>query len=250
MTTLTALHRMRSRLLSAAYGNTDVRYQLLASWADQALAALARHSTDDAEQVAAHCLHYTCMTGDQALKEAATAGINTAGWEQQRERIRSYVQASYTLNPDKEPATEAKRLWASLYDHYPAVAAALVEHLTALPSTWKRDLFQTDDITRIPSTTSDPDDVPGPETAPYNTDWEDCGACSEAQDLCRYHAGFQAGAQYIRELLATLATDSIALDQLQERHIHIEHTHSHPVPRTASDGTTLPWTNQEQEHTR
>ncbi|MFF3459594.1 hypothetical protein ACFYXH_35900 [Streptomyces sp. NPDC002730] len=36
--------------------NTDYRYQLLASWADHALAVLARHSTDSAEQVAARCL--------------------------------------------------------------------------------------------------------------------------------------------------------------------------------------------------
>ncbi|MEW2577769.1 hypothetical protein [Streptomyces syringium] len=221
----TALVRMRSRLLSAAYGNTDFRYQLLASWADQALAALAQHSTDDAEQLAARCLQPGCaaMTEDQVLTEAAAAGIATDGWAQQRDRVRSYVRMDYALALAKEPATEAQRMWASLYSHYPAVAAALAEHLAALPETWRQDLFQVDDITRVPAVTSYPNNTLGPETAPCNTDWEDCPACSETQDICRYHAGFQAGEQYIRELLATLATDPIALDQLQERHLGIEH---------------------------
>lgn len=237
MTALTALHRMRSRLLSAAYGNTDFRYQLLASWTDQALAALARHSTDDAEQVAARCLQpaYVGLTEDQALKEAAAAGIDTTGWEQKRERVHSYVQAAYALPPEKGPAADAKRLWASLYDHYPAVAAALAAHLAALPPTWKQDLFQTDDITRVPAATSHRDDASAPETAPYNTDWEDCEACSEAQDFCRYHAGFHAGEQYIRGLLVTLATDPIALEQLQERHIDIEHQHTSAAAAVPAD---------------
>ncbi|MGW0563225.1 hypothetical protein ACWDZ4_22090 [Streptomyces sp. NPDC003016] len=58
-----------------------------------------------------------------------------------------------------------------------------------------------------------------------HTDREDRAACSEAQNICRYHAGFHAGEQYIRELLTTLATDSIALDHLQERHTDIEQQH-------------------------
>ncbi|MEU2855560.1 hypothetical protein [Streptomyces syringium] len=220
----TALVRMRSRLLSAAYGNTDVRYQLLASWTDRALAALARHSTDEAEQLAARFLEPNYIgIEDQALKEAAAAGIDTAGWEQKRARIHSYAQRAYALATDSEPATEAKRIWASLYDHYPSVAAALADYLTGLPPTWRQDLFQTDDTTRVPAATSHTDDAPGPETAPYGTDWEDYAARSEGQDFCRYHAGFHAGEQYIRELQATLATDPIALDQLQERHLGIEH---------------------------
>ncbi|WP_405691078.1 hypothetical protein [Streptomyces sp. NBC_00057] len=113
-------------------------------------------------------------------------------------------------------------MWASLYDHYPAVAAALAEHLAALPPTWRRDLFQTDDITDVPAAASRSDDVPGPETAPYGTHGEDCDACLEAQDNCRYHTGFHAGEQYIRELLTTLAGDPIALDHLQERHTELE----------------------------
>jgi len=32
-----------------------------------------------------------------------------------------------------------------------------------------------------------------PEFAPYNPDGEDCDACSEGQDLCRYHLGHTDG---------------------------------------------------------
>ena len=128
-------------------------------------------------------------------------------------------------------------MWASLYDHYPHVAAALVEHLAALPLTWRQDLFQTDNINHVPAATTN--DSPGPETAPYSTSWEDCGACSEAQDLCRYHAGLHAGEDYIRELLATLAADPLAPGQLQERHDDLEHQR---VVAAATE-TTIPLSN-------
>lgn len=29
-----------------------------------------------------------------------------------------------------------------------------------------------------------------PEVSPYSEDGEDCGACAEIQDLCRYHQGY------------------------------------------------------------
>ncbi|WP_405691080.1 hypothetical protein [Streptomyces sp. NBC_00057] len=81
MRTLTGLHRTRYRMLSVAYGNTDHRYQLYASWADQTLAALARHSADEAERLAARCFQpdYVGTTEDRALQEAAAAGITTEG---------------------------------------------------------------------------------------------------------------------------------------------------------------------------
>lgn len=41
-----------------------------------------------------------------------------------------------------------------------------------------------------------------PEFAPYNPDGEDCDACSEGQDLCRYHLGYTDGAADARKGLA------------------------------------------------
>lgn len=220
-----ALPRLRRQLLSTAYGNTDYRYQRLASLASQALAQLDRHSTPGAEQLADRFLRpdYIGLTEDQAITEAAAAGIDTSGWEERREHVRSYARGAHSVTPDSAPSAAARRLWASLFEHYPATAAALAEYLTGLPPTWRIDLFQTDDLTQVPAEPRDRAGA-GPETAPYNgRDWEDCSACSEANDLCRYHAGFLAGEQHTRDLLAVLATDSIALDQLRERHDEIEH---------------------------
>lgn len=218
-----ALLRLRRQLLSTAYGNTDYRYQLLASLASQALAGLHRHSPTDADQLADSYLRpeYIGITAEEALKEADALGIDTSGWEERRERVRFYAYGAHAVTPDGTPNDDAQRLWASLFEHYPAVAAALADHLTGMPPTWRVDLFQTDDLTQIPAEPRQRDDN-GPETAPYNsTDWEDCPACTAAQDPCRFHTGFLAGEQYFRGLLATLATDSIAQEQLQERNREI-----------------------------
>ncbi|MFD5898654.1 hypothetical protein [Streptomyces sp. NPDC060366] len=218
-----ALLRIRRQLLSTAYGNADFRYQLLASLADRALAELDRHSSAEAEELADSYLRpeYIGITEDEALKEAGSLGIDTSGWEERRERIRSYTRGADAVTPDGTPADIAQRLWASLFDNYPSVAAALADHLTGLPPTWRMDLFQTDDLTQVPAEPGQRGDN-GPETAPYNsTDWEDCAACMEANDLCRFHGGFLAGEQHLRGLLVTLATDSIALEQLQDRNHEI-----------------------------
>lgn len=233
-----ALPRLQRQLLSTAYGNTDHRYQLLAALASQALAELNRHSPTGANQLADSHLRpqYIGITEDQALKDAVAAGIDTTGWEERRERIRSYASGAHTGTPDGTPTNDAQRLWASLFEHYPAIAAALADHLTGMPPTWRQDLFQTDDLTQVPADPRRRDDN-GPESAPYNsTDWEDCPACAEAQDLCRYHVGFLAGGQHFRGLLATLATDSIALEQLQERDCEIAQRQAREAAEESIEG--------------
>lgn len=217
-----SLLRLRRQLLSTAYGNTDHRYQLLASLADQALARLDRHSPTGADQLADSYLRPECIgiTEEQTLMDADALGIDTSGWVERRDRIRSYAREAQAI-PDGTQTDDAQRMWAALFEHTPAVAAALADHLTGLPPTWRQDLFQTDDLGQIPAEPHQRGNN-GPEIAPYNsTDWEDCSACAEAQDLCRYHSGFLAGEQYLRGLLATLATDSIALEQLQDRNHEI-----------------------------
>ncbi|MBZ6295820.1 hypothetical protein KVH30_34950 [Streptomyces olivaceus] len=61
-------------------------------------------------------------------------------------------------------------------------------------------------------------------------DWEDCPACAEAQDQCRYHRGFAAGMEYQRDLIITVLTDHAAIDQLQQRHgeLKTKAAHAHP----------------------
>ncbi|MEU1569454.1 hypothetical protein ABZ504_56110 [Streptomyces mirabilis] len=69
------------------------------------------------------------------------AGIDTSTWEERREKTRTDTRDAYELPPQFDPATEAKRIWASLYDHYPQIAAALAVFLCDLPPTWREDLF-------------------------------------------------------------------------------------------------------------
>ncbi|MFE2490518.1 hypothetical protein ACFVRU_00340 [Streptomyces sp. NPDC057927] len=65
--------------------------------------------------------------------------------------------------------------------------------------------------------------LPGPETAPYDPlDWEDCLACAEVRDQCRYHRGVFVGMEYQRALIKTALTDHTAIDQLQQRHAELE----------------------------
>lgn len=42
------------------------------------------------------------------------------------------------------------------------------------------------------------DELPAETTQPSG-DWEDCNACSEVQDMCRYHRGITAGYGVLRE---------------------------------------------------
>lgn len=50
-------------------------------------------------------------------------------------------------------------------------------------------------------------------------DAEDCDACTEAQDLCRYHQGVTDGASWVSERLAAIATDPELLNLIPARAI-------------------------------
>jgi hypothetical protein len=220
--TLSNLHRLRSRLLSTAYCHIDGWTRHSAYVTDQALATLAQHDAAGTETLATALLEaqHGGAVEDQALVTAAAAGIDTAAWAQRRDVTRGYATEAATLPPHVDAATEAERLWASLFAHYPNVAGALADYLTALPPTWREDLFPAGDLAPASAT---PGYVYGPETAPYSpTGWEDCEACAEAQDLCRYHRGFSAGQDHQDALIKTLLSDDVAMWQLQERHCALE----------------------------
>ncbi|MFD7056894.1 hypothetical protein ACFWBS_53130 [Streptomyces mirabilis] len=81
--------------------------------------------------------------------------------------------------------------------------------------------------------------LPGPETAPYDPlDWEDCPACAEAQDQCRYHRGVFDGMEYQRALITTALTDHTAIDQLQQRHAELPASAARAATADASTSTT------------
>ncbi|GHD79602.1 hypothetical protein GCM10010317_100470 [Streptomyces mirabilis] len=137
----TQLARLRTRMLATAYSNADFWTQRTAFLTDQAVAALARRDPAAAEDLAASLLAPAILHDTQILGAAVEAGIDTSAWEKRREKTRTYTRDAYELPPQFDPATEAKRIWASLYDHYPQIAAALVVLLREMPSTWHEDLF-------------------------------------------------------------------------------------------------------------
>jgi hypothetical protein len=216
----THLTRLRARMLATAYSNADFWVRRWALLTDQAMSELARRDPAAADALAASLLAPEFVDDARVLRAAAEAGIDTSGWEQRRETIRAYTREAQELSLRVDPGTEARRIWASLYEHYRPIAAALAAHLRGLPLTWQEDLFtpSPDSPATRPATT----EQPGPETAPYSQDWEDCPACLEAQDQCRYHRGLVDGVDYQRALITTAVTDHLAIDQLQQRHHDIE----------------------------
>ena len=96
-----------------------------------------------------------------------------------------------------EPTAPA--LWQHLVQWQPATAAALAQHIRALPDDWPLRVFgvgRTDAaLTLPPGATGEqfPDRVP--ELAPYDevAPLDDCPACQEAEGNCRFHEGYAAG---------------------------------------------------------
>ncbi|MDX3523696.1 hypothetical protein [Streptomyces scabiei] len=217
----THLTRLRTRMLATAYGNADIWTRSSAFLTDQAVAALARRDPAAAEALAKSLLAPEFLHDTQVLGAAVEAGIDTSTWEERREKIRTYAREAYELSCKSDPATEASRIWASLYEHHPQIAAALTDFLRAMPDTWREDLFTISP--HSPAALPHTRELPAPETAPYDPlYWEDCPACAEAQAQCRYHAGFFAGMEYQRALVTTAMTDHTAIDQLQQRHTELE----------------------------
>ncbi|MFF4139473.1 hypothetical protein ACFY1B_50815 [Streptomyces mirabilis] len=105
------------------------------------MAALARRDPAAAEALAASLLAPAILHDTQISGAAVEAGIDTSAWEERREKTRTHTGDAYELPPQFDPVTEAKRIWASLYDHYPQIAAALIDFLQGLPRTWREELF-------------------------------------------------------------------------------------------------------------
>ncbi|MFD8415478.1 hypothetical protein ACFV2Q_27570 [Streptomyces sp. NPDC059650] len=106
-----------------------------------------------------------------------------------------------------DPVLAAENLWRRLVEHQPAVAAALGLRVRELPQDWpQRELgvFRPEAAFRLEPS----EQHQRVEIEPYDTDWENCGACSEASDPCRYHTGFETGYKALHQPLL----DAMALD--------------------------------------
>ncbi|MDH6544927.1 hypothetical protein [Streptomyces sp. SPB4] len=107
-----------------------------------------------------------------------------------------------------DPVHAAENLWRRLVEHQPAVAAALAMQVRELPQDWpQRELgvFRPEAAFRL-APSGQHERV---EIEPYDTDWENCGACNQASDPCRFHTGFETGYKALHQPLL----DAIALDQ-------------------------------------
>ncbi|MFF8293655.1 hypothetical protein ACF068_31225 [Streptomyces sp. NPDC016309] len=108
-----------------------------------------------------------------------------------------------------DPVLAAEHLWRRLVEHQPAVAAALGLLVRELPQDWpQRELGVFRPEAAFDLTPSD-ELRARVEIEPYETYWEDCGACSESSDPCRFHTGFETGYKALHQPLL----DAIALDQ-------------------------------------
>jgi hypothetical protein len=209
-----ALTAVRRGLLRIAYLTPDVQTARIAALADQALTLLAVADDAAAEALATRArsgpLGWRLPETDQrTLAQAEALGEDTSTWPERRAAVR--VQFSYGIGGGDDvfsPAGRAQALWAGLLAHHPQAAAALAHQLRALPEPWAADLFGVTDTDEIhgPAT----GDVPAPEAAPFNVDCEDCEACVEHGDLCRFHRGVDDAWTYQRQLLTLLADDADA----------------------------------------
>ncbi|GAA3108418.1 hypothetical protein ACFQ0X_43835 [Streptomyces rectiviolaceus] len=93
----------------------------------------------------------------------------------------------------------ARAIWEHLVQWQPATAADLTQHLRAMPDDWPLRVF---DVGRPDAALTLPPGAEGeqypdraPEIAPYDdiAAHEDCPACAEAGDNCRFHTGYAAG---------------------------------------------------------
>jgi hypothetical protein len=127
-------------MLVTAYSNADFWARRWAFLTDQAVGALARRDPAAAEALAASLLAPEFLHDTQILGAAVEAGIDTSHWEERPEKA-TYSREAHELSPRFDPDTEARRIWASLFEHYKPIAAALAGYLRELPPTWQEDLF-------------------------------------------------------------------------------------------------------------
>ncbi|MFF3127737.1 hypothetical protein ACFVRD_36835 [Streptomyces sp. NPDC057908] len=87
---------------------------------------------------------------------------------------------------------QAAALWQKLTAHQPGVAAALAMQLRDLPQDWAPRVLgiaRPHAALELPATANVPMEI-----KPYNAaDWEDCSACAEVDQSCRFHEGYMTG---------------------------------------------------------
>jgi hypothetical protein len=152
---------------------------------------------------------------DSILERARAAGApDVDTWPERARQPRRY---------DRRPEEcvrggaqqEAERLWAGLRTHLPQIAEAFAGYVRALPDDWREYLLATRAREQAAPAPAAEGYLPAETAAVEHT--EDCPACGEVQDMCRYHRGWEQGLADARKLLGTAATDPSTHNDLLDR---------------------------------
>jgi hypothetical protein len=136
------------------------------------------------------------------------------------------VRALHPAVPD--PQWYAARMWKQLKRYQPAVAGALALLIQELGDEWPQREFnapRADTVIAAPPRVLSGYDFE-PEIAPYRTtDADNCHACDEAEDQCRWHRGFsEADGDWFRRLLkARKANPNVTVAEVMEQYEQEEH---------------------------
>jgi hypothetical protein len=213
----TTVGDLRRRLLRTAYLNRSWPVRTMALAADRILVWGASLDPAGAELLVKDLANGSVPYQELVLERARGLGVDPEEWKQ-----RAQALAGYDLFPHDIPApgaisaaATARRWWATLLNYWPQEAAALAEYLQAMPDGWLLDLFNApsaDAVQHEGTRNEQPPDI-----APAAGGDDECPACDDVNDLCRFHRGWLAGEANLRAVLATALTDAQAITALRER---------------------------------
>ncbi|MGW2113730.1 hypothetical protein [Streptomyces zhihengii] len=104
-----------------------------------------------------------------------------------------------------DPFRIASVVWQDLCDYQPGAAAALTIQLKHMPDDWPLRVFgvgRADAAVALPPAAHGEvfDDM-RPEIPPYSEhSFDECPACIETDDNCRYHKGYAAGYHEVAQM--------------------------------------------------
>ncbi|MFD5900983.1 hypothetical protein ACFWHG_05725 [Streptomyces microflavus] len=126
--------------------------------------------------------------------------------------------------PLPDPFRIASAVWQDLCDYQPGAAAALTIQLKNMPEDWPLRVFNVGRpdaaVALPPAAVGEVFDDMRPEIPPYaEHSFDECPACIEADDNCRYHQGYATGHHEAlqAELDAVKADPAITLKDFLQR---------------------------------
>ncbi|MGA5182936.1 hypothetical protein [Streptomyces pseudogriseolus] len=193
------LLRLRERALRLAFLSTSPTYVSACYGVDRVLDTLQQKLPADANELAEQLRYKNREEIDAyVLAKAAELGIDTSDWAERRRDLDDMTLYRYSPDAhDGSLATKARNHWDALVEHHAPLAAHLAEILRNLHPDWLDDIFH---ATRLEDVTGPKHEDTPPEAAvpgPY----DECVACSEVGDLCRFHKGWGEGQDEIARLL-------------------------------------------------